>query len=285
MTIAAIILAHNEAHRIEHCLKSLSWVDDVLVVDGFSTDGTVDLARELGARVIQSDLLGPKNPGGYAAQRNFALGQVSADWVVFIDADERCTSELAAEIRAIISQNQVPFDGFRVRRKEHFFGVYSPFVHGESWLTRLAKREKCTWNPALVHESLVIDGSIGSLDAYIEHHSKASIAEYVSTQNRYTTLEAQQAALEGRSLAKSPLPQMIKTFCNIYIYKGAYREGSMGFVFAVLFAHYSFLCWAKHWEIEFQSKKILPAQPRFRWSERVAALMRRIWHLKSPPTE
>jgi glycosyltransferase involved in cell wall biosynthesis len=99
MTISAIILTYNEQTRLRECLASAAWCDEVVVVDGHSTDDTVAVAREFTDKVFLSDRLGPSKPGGFAEQRNFGLEQVACEWAFFIDADERFTPELAKEIR------------------------------------------------------------------------------------------------------------------------------------------------------------------------------------------
>jgi glycosyltransferase involved in cell wall biosynthesis len=283
---AVVVLTYNEEKRLRDCLLSVAWSSEIVVVDGYSTDGTVGVAREFTDRVLLSDRLGPKNPGGYAEQRNFALEQASEPWVFFLDADERFTPALAEELRQLFATGiSDEICAFRVRRKEHYFGVCTPYTHGEAWQTRMVCKGRSRWDNRLVHEGLVLDGEVGSLEGYILHHSKDSIAGYLSTQNRYTSLEAEQAARDGEPLARSPWKGMIKTFLNLYIYKGSYREGAFGLIMSILFAHYNFLCWAKRWEIEMKAGKLPSDRPRSTGVEFIASILHRIWRSASPGRE
>jgi glycosyltransferase involved in cell wall biosynthesis len=284
MTVSAIILTYNEEARLRDCLASASWCDEVIVVDGYSTDNTVPVAREFTDKVFLSDRLGPSNPGGFAEQRNFGLEKATCDWAFFLDADEKFTPELSNEVRRRLQHGisrEVTI--FRVRRREHFFGVHTPYTHGEGWQTRMLRRGSAKWDARLVHEGLETEGKTDSLDGYLLHFSKDSIRDYLTTQNRYTSLEAEQALADGQPLAKSPFPGMFHTFLNLYVYKGSYREGAFGLIMSLLFAQYNFHCWAKRWEIEMKAGRIKPDQPHFVWIERVAGLLCFIWQKISPP--
>jgi len=228
--------------------------------------------------------LGPSKPGGFAEQRNFGLEQAACEWAFFIDADERFTPELAKEIRQRL-HNGIATEVaiFRVRRREHFFGVHTPYTHAEGWQTRMLRRGAAKWDARLVHEGLLTEGKTDSLDGHLLHFSKDSVSDYLSTQNRYTTLEAEQAVVDGLQLAKSPFPGMLRTFLNLYVYKQSYREGAFGLIMSLFFAQYNFHCWAKRWEIEMKAGRIKPDQPRVAWIEKVASLLSSIWQKISPP--
>jgi (heptosyl)LPS beta-1,4-glucosyltransferase len=286
MKVAVVVLAYNESKVLRACLESVRWADEIVVVDGHSTDETVSIAREFTEKVFLSDLLGPKNPGGYSDQRNFALQQASSPWIFFLDADERCTPELASEIRHVLSGNSlVDVAGYRIRRKEYFFGIHSPHTHGESWLTRLLCTDRVRWNDRLVHEGVVADGEIRSLEGRILHRCKDSVFDYLTTQNRYTSLEAQQLAADTKPLSSHPLMDCFRTFCNIYIYKGGYREGAFGLIMSFFFASYTFQTWAKHWESEVKAGRVLPSNPRFRVFESLAAILHVVWTTLRPKRE
>jgi glycosyltransferase involved in cell wall biosynthesis len=284
MTISAIILTYNEQARLRECLASATWCDEVVVVDGCSSDDTVAVAREFTDKVFLSDRLGPSKPGGFAEQRNFGLEKAASEWAFFLDADERFTPEIAKEIRQRLQKGISPeVTIFRVRRREHFFGVYTPYTHGEAWQTRMLRRGAARWDARLVHEGLSTEGKTDSLDGYLLHFSKDSISDYLATQNRYTSLEAEQAVADGLPLAKSPFPGLVRTFLNLYVYKQSYREGAFGLIMSLFFAQYNFLCWAKRWEIEMKAGRIKPDQPRVAWIEKVAGLLSFIWQKISPP--
>ena len=284
MTISAIILTYNEQVRLRDCLASATWCDEVVVVDGYSTDDTVGVAREFTDKVFLSDRLGPSKPGGFAEQRNFALEQASSEWVFFLDADERFTPELAKEVRERFRKGiDADVAIFRVRRREHFFGVYTPYTHGEGWQTRMHRKGAAKWDARLVHEGLQSEGKTDSLDGYLLHFSKDSISDYLATQNRYTSLEAEQAVADGVQLAKSPFLGMLRTFFSLYVYQRSYREGAFGLIMSLFFAQYNFHCWAKRWEIEMKAGRIKADQPRVVWLEKIASLLSFIWQKISPP--
>lgn len=286
MRIAAVILTFNEAARVRGCLESVRWADEIVVVDGFSTDDTASIAKEFTDKVLLSDRLGPGNPGGYSDQRNFALQHTTAPWALFIDADERCTPELATEIQKVLADS--PDDdvtAYQMRRKEFFFGVHTPYTHGSGWLVRLLRTDRVRWNDRLVHEGIVTTGAIRRLQGELLHYSKDSIADYLATLNRYTSLEAQELEKTGRPLLRRPLFESFRTFCNLYIYKGAYREGGFGLIMSVFLANYTFQTWAKHWEAEMKAGRIPATHPRFRVLEGVAAMLRSVWIRLRPPRD
>lgn len=248
--LSVIVLTYNEASRLLPCLESVTWADEIIVVDGGSTDKTVEIAEKFTFHVYVSTLLGPDNPGGFSDQRNFALGKASGDWVLFLDADERVTPELAKEIQTrILFGASATHPVYDIRRKEHFFGIYSPHTHGQAWQARLLRRGYAKWDGRRVHEGLIFEGTTGVLHQYIQHFSKETVAHYVSTMNRYTSLEAEEAVKNNQPLARTPWRGMIHAFCYRYFHLGSYREGTFGLVMSLMFGFYSYLSWTKHWEL------------------------------------
>jgi len=286
MPVSVVVLTYNESARVRDCLESVRWADEIVVVDGFSTDDTVAIARNFTGKVFQSDRLSPKNPGGYSEQRNFALQHVTSPWAFFIDADERCTPELSSEIqKTLAGPPPEEVTAFQIRRKEYFFGVHTQYTHGSGWLVRLFRKDGVRWNDRLVHEGIVTSGTIRKLQGELLHYSKDSIADYLATQNRYTSLEALELEQQNSPLLRRPLLDSMRTFCNLYIYKGAYREGAFGLIMSVFFASYSFQTWAKHWESEMKSGRIPATNPRFRLLEFMAAALRSVWIRVRPPRD
>jgi len=286
MPVSAVVLTFNESRRLRDCLESVRWADEIVVVDGFSTDDTVAIAKEFTGKVLLSDRLGPGKPGGYSDQRNFALQNVTSPWAFFIDADERCTPELSEEIQKTVADQPPPdVTAYQIRRKEYFFGVHSPYTHGSGWLVRLLRTDRVRWNDRLVHEGIVTTGSVRQLQGMLLHYSKDSIADYLATQNRYTSLEAQELAKQHAILLRRPLFESFRTFCNMYVYKGAYREGAFGLIMSVFIGSYTFQTWAKHWESEMKAGRLPATKPGFPALEALAAALRSVWIRLRPPRD
>lgn len=245
MKLSAVVIAQNEEAVIERCVASLRFADEVVVVDGGSTDDTVARARRSGARVIG-------NPWrGYGNQKNFGLTQVRGEWVLFVDADEVIAPQLAQEIVAAIQESK--FDFFWVRITTYFLG--QPLRHLFGHNLRLFKRARGRWSESFVHEQ-VID-SLGQtlvlrdtraqiLPTPLLHWSHDTVGSYLDTMHRYTTLEAQEmhrTAIHrsGRKLRSGIfLPAMLagRQFVKLLFYRRGFLDGYPGVVWCVLSAYY-----------------------------------------------
>lgn len=278
-TLSVVVLTYNEAHRLRPCLESVAWADEIIAVDGFSTDGTVALAREFTSHVYLSDLLGPKNPGGYSDQRNFALSKAKGDWVLFVDADERVTPDLRAQIEGVLHAPGDDTAAYRVSRLDYYFGVPTRHIHGPGWQTRLLRRERCRYNDNRVHEGVVCDGPCRSLPGTLLHYSKDTVAQYIDTMNRYTSLEAEQRLQRGLPLARSPWPGMGRQFVQWYFYERGYRDGRFGLLVSLLYVFYSYLTWAKHWELSKSAERVAEETRPGRMTAAYGGLLSGLWHL------
>jgi len=252
-TISATVITLNEERNIRACLDSLSWCDELIVVDAGSSDQTVALARQQGAQAITRPFT------NYADQKNFALAQATGDWILSVDADERVTPELAAEITTALA-NPGDVMGFFLPRRNHIFGRW--IDHGEWWpdyKLRLIRRGQGQWQ-GLVHEVLLADGPVRYLHAALLHYAHETISGFVSKMDRYTTIEAQgwQAAGIRPSLWKILLyPPGL--FAYEYIWRRGFLDGIHGFVLATLMAYYNFLKRAKLWELSLREKTRSPS--------------------------
>ena len=236
MRLTCVILTKNEEKNIEGVIRSVDFVDEIIIVDDYSTDKTVAEIEKLKIK-NQNDNLKIKIyrhelGQNFANQRNYGLSKASGDWVLFIDADERVMPELK---RAILSMDE-SFDGFYLTRKNLFLGK----VVGKDRILRLAKRNAGKWEK-LVHEVWKVNGRIGTLSGYLRHDTAGSLKEAVAKTNLYSTLHARQNAKDGK---KSNL------FKIIFFPKAKFLENILtgkGFVFAILHAFHSFLAWSKQW--------------------------------------
>lgn len=189
--LTAIILTLNEERHLPDCLASLAWADEVVVFDSFSTDRTGEIARNAGARLLQLPFT------NYAAQRNAALEAVAADWVFFVDADERATPEVAEEVREVIGRGDVT--AWWIPRHNYIFGQLTLYAGWfPDYQLRLLQREKVRYDPARpVHELAVFDGPAGYLHAPLIHLNYDTLGEFIARQRAYADFRAGILRREG----------------------------------------------------------------------------------------
>jgi len=242
--VTAALITLNEAAHIGAALDSVSWADEAIVVDSGSTDGTADIARRHGARVEV------RSWPGYSAQKNYAASVASHDWILSLDADERVTPDLAADIRALLAADPAA-RGYRIPRVSHYLGRW---IRGTDWYPdsqlRLYDRRAGRWNGRRVHESVALDGQPGMLTHELQHFPYRDISDHLATIDRYTTLAAEQMRADGRDVSIAGLvlhPPL--AFLRNYVLRGGFRLGSAGFIVSVLNSYYVFLKLAKAREV------------------------------------
>ena len=239
--ISAVILTKNEEDNIQKCIKNLLWCDEIVVIDDFSTDKTVHIAKKLGAKVFKHSL-----DNDFAAQRNYALNQAKREWVLFIDADERVSKSLATEIIQEIKHTSV--DGYFLKRKDFVFGKWLKHTEaGNIDLLRLAKKNSGKWLRR-VHETWNIEGNTKNLDEPLLHYPHKNVAQFMKSINTYSTLHAQVLYEEGK---KTGFYQILaypagKFFSNYFLRLG-FLDGFPGIIHAMLMSFHSFLARAKLW--------------------------------------
>ena len=234
--LSAAIITRNEAHNIGPCLDSLHWVSEVIVLDQFSEDGTVETAASRGARVFQEAWR------GFAAQKNLALDRTTRPWVLSIDADERVTEPLRAEIEKVVERDG-PEDGYYIARRNYFCGRW---IRYGGWYPdyslRLFRKGMGRFEERAVHEKVVVEGRTGYLKEPLEHFTYVSVSDYLQRMERYSGLAARELALAGR---RARWHQMVLrplfTFFKMYGLKLGFLDGSAGFFLAVSYAYYTFL--------------------------------------------
>jgi glycosyltransferase involved in cell wall biosynthesis len=267
-----LIPVKNEADHIDACIRSVGWADEVVVVDSGSTDGTVERARALGARVLRFAYV----PGG-PKKKNWALDTVDFrnDWILILDADERITAPLAAEIATAVSRATPEHAGYYLNRRLFFLGRWIRHAgYYPSWNLRLFRHgagryeQIADFDPANgdneVHEHVLLRGSAGYLDSPMDHYAYSGIQAFVDKHNRYSSWESQVGGrylapkvgsarmaphLRFRRAAKRlaralPFPDFAR-FAFHYILRGGFLDGIEGYIFCRLLAEYEFLIWAK----------------------------------------
>jgi glycosyltransferase involved in cell wall biosynthesis len=240
MKITATIITLNEERNIARSIESLRCADEILIVDSGSIDRTVELAQNLGARVIEGQWL------GFAAQKNWAAEQASNDWILSLDADEALSEALEAEIWSL-KKTGPRHDAYTMPRLARYLGRW--ILHS-GWYpdrkVRLYRRGKARWVGEFVHESVVVDGRTGHLDSNILHFTCDSLSEHLRTLDKYTTLAAQEIAARRM---KVPLARLILdpawTFVKSYFLQRGFLDGLEGLTIAYMAAFYTFLKYSK----------------------------------------
>ena len=265
--VSALILTLNEEINIEACLDSLSWCDDVVVLDSHSTDATCAIAAQKGARTVARAF------DNWSAHQNWAVNNIEFrhPWVLYLDADERCTPELAADVMRAAGAD-APQSAFRVRRKDMFMGRW--LKHAQlypTWLVRLFRPTRIRYE-RLVNPVAIVDGPTGNLDGHIIHHPFShGISHWLARHNRYSDMEAVEALKvrgehwtlgtlwsrdpnEQRRALKDlffrlPARPAVK-FLYYYLWRRGLLDGRAGLTYATLQAMYEYMIVCKTSELE-----------------------------------
>lgn len=237
--ISTVIIAYNEADRIEATLLSLSWCDDIVVVDSGSTDGTQAIAEEYGARVVYHPFT------GYGAQKQFACGQARNKWILSLDADEVLSLELQKEIRSVVEHGAI--SAYHIPRRFRFLG--RTFRHGHSSVDhpiRLFDKTCAGFDASVVHESVTVNGTVGTLRSEMLHDSYRDLHHYFEKFNEYTSKAAQQmhASDTRRSLVVTVLSLPLYFFKH-YIIGGHIVNGREGLIWSLFSSWYPIVKVAK----------------------------------------
>lgn len=247
-TVSAIVVCFNEEKNIRDCLKSLRWCDEIVVVDSFSTDRTVEFCREYTDRVIQRPW------AGYRDQKAFAHSQATQQWVILVDSDERVTPALRDEIQRALQDDAGRHMGYSLPRLVFYLGRW--WRRG-GWYpdydVRLFRRDKARWGGSDPHEKILVAGSVRRLEHPLHHFSYRNIDDHMERINRFTTISSRELRKEGgRWRLLDALLRPAYRFFRSYILKRGFMEGFAGFYVAVSAAVYVFLKYAKLWEIELE---------------------------------
>lgn len=245
MKISAVVLTRNDEKYLEKCLKSLSWCDELVVVDDKSTDATMAIAKKYNANIYIHNL-----SNNFSQQRNFGLEKATNDWILFIDSDEVVGSQLKNEIQEKM-QNSLHINGYFIKREDTLFG--KKLLHGETgnmWLLRLAKKNAGKWQ-GTVHEIWEIHGKKGYLKNTLDHFPHPTVNDFLMEINTYSTIRAEQLY---RNHVQVNLSQIIlyptgKFFVN-YFLKLGFLDGVPGFLVAMLMSLHSFLVRGKLWQLQ-----------------------------------
>jgi glycosyltransferase involved in cell wall biosynthesis len=245
MKITATVITFNEEHNIAAALDSLSWADEIIVVDSESTDHTVEIARRFTDRVFVRPW------PGYSAQKNFAAEQAANDWILSLDADERVSDELTREIEQLKRGAEPEGAAFEMARSTFYLGRW---IKHSGWRPdckrRLYHRDRARWRGDYVHETLETDGEVQKLTGNILHYTVRDASEHQLRMDRYTTLAAEQLHAQGKRASLLLLLVMpTAVFLRSYIFKLGFLDGLQGLAIARFASHYEFLKNLKLWEM------------------------------------
>lgn len=241
--VSVLILARNEENQIADCILSVrDFADEILLIDDCSTDHTVEIAENLGAKIFRRDM-----NGDWGAQKNFAISQAQFDWIFSIDADERVNPELAKKIHELVLKNDQRF-AYRCARLSYFFG--QPLKHGgwfPDYVTRLMPRSE-THVDGIVHEKFIHNRKEISLplDEFLIHYTYRDWDHYFSKFNHYTTLAALKMESEGKSA--SLLDILIRpawASFRMYVLRLGFLDGKIGFFLATFHFFYTMVKYVK----------------------------------------
>jgi glycosyltransferase involved in cell wall biosynthesis len=244
--ISLITITRDEEALIGECLKSAWFCDEKIIIDSFSTDKTVEIARGLGADVVQHEFT------NYVTQKQMALDRATGDWVLLMDADEQATHDLGEEILRAVS-SPAAADGYKIRRILYHLGHYYSHAIYPDTPVRLFRRERGHIGGRDPHDKVLVEGRIERLDKPILHFSYRDIADHVATMNRFSS----RAAMEQEPNAFTPFKMIANPawrFFNFYIVRGGFRDGGRGLYAAMTAAFYVFLKYAKLYERRLKSR-------------------------------
>ena len=241
--IIAAILTKNEARHIGECIQSVAWADEIMLEDSFSDDGTVEIAQKLGAKVFQSKFV------NFAVARNTALNNaktLAGTWILFIDADERATPELAQEIKEMVKNEAIA--GWWIPRYNVMWGH---IMRGGGWYPdhqlRLMQVNRARYNSERqVHEIVVLDGQAGYLKEHLLHYNYDTVAQFKSKQNRYIDLEAK--ILKEKGIRAKPwtyVSMPLREFYRRYVSLQGYKDGRVGLQVCALMSWYMYVTYLR----------------------------------------
>jgi glycosyltransferase involved in cell wall biosynthesis len=244
--LSVLLPTYNCADIVQDTLESVRWADEILVVDSFSTDGTLDVCRKYTDRIIQHEYVNS------ATQKNWALSQCRYEWILQIDTDERLEPGLREEIEMALANTPSDVHAYRIPRKNHILGRW--LLYGglyPDYQTRLFRRDEGRWQDKEVHAHVVVPGKVGPLRHHILHYGMPHISKQLRNLDRYTRYEADELSKRGERfhwwyLGLRPLA----IFVYNYIWRQGFRVGYRGLLIAAFETTFQFWAHAKLWELE-----------------------------------
>ncbi len=245
MKISATIIVRNEEQNIAEVCETVSWADEIVIVDSDSTDRTVEIARRYTAKIFNREWR------GYRDKHEFADAQTSGDWIFWIDADERVTPELKSSIERLRSQRDDELsDGYKIARKTEYMDRW--IMHSgwyPDYQMRLYRKANSYWDGVAPHQIARVSGRIETLEGEFLHYTKRDLSEHHRVTDSYTSLAAEHLVNNGKTIgAFGIFTNAVAAFLRTYIVKQGVRDGVPGLIIAGFTAYGVFLKYAKVWE-------------------------------------
>ncbi|MFH1798922.1 MAG: glycosyltransferase family 2 protein [Candidatus Omnitrophota bacterium] len=250
--LSIIVITKNAANKIKNCLESVKWADEIIVVDGGSADGTIEIVKKYTDKIITSEF------DGFDKERNKGTEEASGDWILQMDADEVVPEDFKKRLLRLLEGEDEGCVSFKFRRRNIFLGRLMMRGGWYHYSAHLFKKGFAHYKGG-IHEQLIVNGKQGKMEAGLEHYPFYSISEFIERQNRYTTLQANEMFAKNRDISKKEIMynlkvKPIKLFWKMYIKKKGYKEKLHGFIFSVLFSWVHFVKWLKYWELRPDNK-------------------------------
>ncbi|HZS08254.1 MAG TPA: glycosyltransferase family 2 protein [Blastocatellia bacterium] len=245
MKISATIIVRNEEDNVSAVCETVAWADEIVIVDSDSTDRTVEIARRHTDKVFNREFR------GYRDKHEFADAQTTGDWIFWIDADERVTSELRASIEKLRQADPATLpDGFRIARRTQYLGRW---IRHSGWYPdyqmRLYRKAASYWDGVAPHETARVRGRVETLPGEFLHYTRRNLSEHHRVLDSYTTLAAEYLHKNGRRVRWPDLFILpVSAFIRTYVFKQGFRDGIQGLIIAMFTAYSVFLKYAKVWE-------------------------------------
>ena len=247
-TVSTIVLALNEGKRIADCLKSISWADEIILIDNGSTDETKKIAKSLGAMIVED------TTRDFAHLHNIGKARAKGEWLLYVDADEVVSPELAKQIRNVIDHQSPVISGYELRRKNYYLGHPWP---GDEYILRLMRKNALTEWYGTLHETARVKGAIGRLDAPLIHYTHRSLEEMVAKTNLWSETEAKLRydANHPPVMCWRLFRVMMTAFWDSLIRQGGWKAGTTGWIESIYQAFSMFITYAKLWELQMKNVK------------------------------
>jgi (heptosyl)LPS beta-1,4-glucosyltransferase len=244
--ISVLIPTFNCAQNIQQALEAVRWADEILIVDSYSTDETLDICRRFGVRILQHEYINP------ALQKNWAIQHCTHEWILQLDSDEILEPGLYEEILSLLGSVPASVHAFRIPRKNHVLGMW--MSHGgiyPDYQTRLFRKSIARFCDREVHERICVNGDIRTLQHHILHYGMPNVSKQLRNLDRYTRYEADELRKRGRRFHGYRLVlHPLLLFLYRYLWQQGFRDGWRGLVVCVYLGMYEFLSYAKLWELE-----------------------------------